>query len=136
MRTNRLWALISPLAALLFLSGLGDASAVQPAATVTMTDQPANFMPARVTIKVGETVEWKNTGLILHSATDNPAEAAKPETVSAPPGAAPFDSGFMNPGVVYRHTFTVPGTYRYVCLPHQAEGMAGEIVVEPLRQDR
>jgi plastocyanin len=27
-------------------------------------------------------------------------------------------------------TFTTPGRYRYVCLPHELVGMTGEIIVE------
>jgi plastocyanin len=35
-----------------------------------------------------------------------------------------------NPGNTYQHTFTVPGTYRYFCQPHESNGMVGEVVVK------
>jgi len=47
-----------------------------------------------------------------------------------PKGATAFDSGFIPPGGDYSYTFTVPGTYRYFCLPHEKAGMFGMIVVK------
>ena len=47
-----------------------------------------------------------------------------------PKGAVAFDSGFIPPGGDYRYTFTVPGTYKYFCLPHEKAGMVGVIVVK------
>ena len=41
-----------------------------------------------------------------------------------------FDSGFIPPGGDYSYTFTVPGRYRYFCLPHEKAGMVGVIVVK------
>jgi plastocyanin len=87
---------------------------------VTMTDNPTLFVPEKVTIKVGDTVEWRNTGEIVHWVSIAPP---------IPPGAQPFDSGPMTPGVVFRQTFTVPGHYRYACVPHAGTGMVGEIEV-------
>lgn len=75
------------------------------------------------TIKVGDTIEWQNTGASLHSVDANPANAQKPTDVVLAKGAQPFDSGFMAPGAKYRHTFTVLGQYRYVCLSHEKERM-------------
>ncbi len=131
MRAKKLWALCALLGLAWFAAGPDSASAAAPVVVITVSDEPAKFVPARVVIKAGDTVEWKNTGAILHSATDDPAKAGNSQAVSAPSGAALFDSGFLNPGAVYQHTFAVPGTYRYVCLPHQAQGMTGEILVKP-----
>lgn len=91
------------------------------AVVVKMTDVPAAFVPAKVTIKVGGEVDWENTGHNMHSVTANPP---------LPPGAESFDSGFMEPGVTWTHKFTVPGTYHYLCIPHANSGMAGEVVVK------
>ncbi len=49
--------------------------------------------------------------------------------VALPVGAKPFNSGNLKPGQAYRHTFTVPGRYRYFCVPHEGAGMIGEVVV-------
>jgi plastocyanin len=46
-----------------------------------------------------------------------------------PAGAKPFNSGNIEPGKQYPHTSTVPGTYKYFCIPHGALGMVGTIVV-------
>jgi len=94
-----------------------------------MVDMPATFQPAKLTIKVGETVEWMNVGNSVHHASSDPSTAVNPAEVSNPPGAQPFDSGFLQPGKTFSHTFTVPGTYRYICAPHETSGMLGEVVV-------
>ena len=99
------------------------------AVVVKMTDKPPMFKPMKVAIKVGQTVEWVNNAETLHSITTDPDSAQKPGDVSSPPGAQPFDSGFMKPGMTFDYTFTVPGTYKYLCLPHEKDGMIGYVVV-------
>jgi plastocyanin len=63
--------------------------------------------------------------------TADPSKAATAKNVLLPEGAQPFDSGNIDAGGTYSYTFTVPGTYRYVCLPHELAGMIGIVVVEP-----
>src|SRR5574341_2040241 len=47
-----------------------------------------------------------------------------------PQAATPWDSGFLlNPGDRFEVTLTVEGVYDYFCLPHEAGGMVGRIVV-------
>ena len=111
-----------------FASRTADASA--PATIVIkMLDTPPSFTPAQVTIKAGDTVKWENVGSSVHHATDDPAAAIKPGDVANPAGAKPFDSGFLPPGSSFTYTFTVPGTYKYVCAAHEMSGMSGEVVV-------
>jgi plastocyanin len=44
--------------------------------------------------------------------------------------AAPWDSGFLvHPGDHFDVVLTVPGVYDYFCMPHEAAGMVGRIVV-------
>jgi plastocyanin len=100
-----------------------------PAAVVKMTDKPPMYKPQKVSIKVGQTVEWINNAETLHSVTTDPDSAQKPTDVSSPPGAKPFDSGFMKPGMTFDYTFTVPGKYKYLCLPHEKDGMVGYVMV-------
>jgi plastocyanin len=104
----------------------------QPTATVIvrMTDD-FTFEPARVVVHAGDTVEWQNASSLPHTVTADARRAAEGKEVVLPPGAAPFDSGTIAPGGSYRHTFTVPGTYKYICVPHRAFGMAGEVIVQP-----
>jgi plastocyanin len=100
-----------------------------PAVVVKMTDKPPMFKPLKIAVKVGQTVEWVNNAETLHSVTTDADSAQKPTDVSSPPGAKPFDSGFMKPGATFDYTFTVPGTYKYLCLPHEKDGMTGIVVV-------
>ena len=104
--------------------------AAKPAIVVEMLDAPPSFQPERTTIKAGDTVEWKNVGAQLHHVTTDPAAALKKGDVANPPGAKPFDSGFLKPGESFKETFSVPGIYRYTCAVHEAKGMNGEVIVE------
>lgn len=106
------------------------AVASQPAVTIKMLDVPAAFQPGTVTIKVGDTVEWRNVGNEVHHATTDPSMAINCGDVGSPAGAEPFDSGFLKPGATFSHTFKVAGTYRYACAVHETSGMIGKIVVK------
>jgi plastocyanin len=105
-------------------------AADEPAVIVKMRDMPPSFDPSRVTISVGDTIKWENTGSSVHHATDDHEMAIKGDDVKIPSGVAAFDSGFMRPGESFTHTFTTPGTYKYVCVAHEASGMIGEVVVK------
>jgi plastocyanin len=110
--------------------GVAKSIAARPAIVVEMIDDPPSFQPMRTAIKVGDTVEWKNTGAQLHHVTTDPSAALKQGDVANPPGAKPFDSGFLKPGESFKETFSVPGIYRYTCAVHEAKGMNGEVVVQ------
>lgn len=101
-----------------------------PAAVVDMTFG-LKFVPAEVRIRVGQTVEWRNKGFLPHTVTFDPAQAEDPSLVSLPEGVAPFDSGKIGGGGTWRHTFTKPGTYRYICKPHEDHAMVGVVIVAP-----
>lgn len=88
------------------------------------------FVPAKVIIHKGDTVKWKNVSDLVHTATDVPSKAVNPSDASLPPGAKPFNSGFLKPGSSYRHTFKVTGTYHYFCIPHEIMGMLGTVIVK------
>ena len=116
------------------LLGPGECSADENESTATanvrMTDG-LRFKPARLVVHAGDSVEWMNTSSVPHTVTADARRAAKGKEVVLPPGAAPFDSGMIPPGGSYRHTFTVPGTYKYICVPHAELGMTGEVIVQP-----
>ncbi len=100
--------------------------------TIKMTND-MTFQPDALTILVGTTVRWENPSKDEHTVTADPKRATDAKDVSLPAGATPFDSGKIAPGGVYSHTFTVPGTYKYVCIPHEEMGMLGRIEVKPAK---
>ena len=112
-----------------FLIVANKSAAAKSAIVIKMLDMPPSFQPVQTTIKAGETVEWENVGNEVHHATSDPSLAIKRGEIANPPGARPFDSGFLKPGESFSHTFSVPGVYRYTCVVHEAKGMTGEIVV-------
>jgi plastocyanin len=105
------------------------AAAATKTVIVTMTDKPARYHPGDLKIPVGTTVDWKNTAKTLHDVNTVAADARNKNDVHLPPGAKPFDSGFLRPGQSFKYRFTVPGDYTYFCLPHEKDGMVGHIDV-------
>ncbi|SMF26376.1 plastocyanin [Tistlia consotensis] len=121
--------------AVAIIAGLGGlclapvpARAAGPGVVVKLTDE-LKFAPASVTVKVGDAVEWRNDSVLVHTVTDDPQKAAKAADSALPEGARPFGSGNLKPGATYKRTFTVPGTYRYFCIPHEAAGMVATVQV-------
>ena len=104
-------------------------SAAGNSVVVTMTDKPARYVPEKITVKVGTTVEFRNTGQVVHDVTTDASIAQDKADVSLPPDAKPFDSGFIMPGQSWSYTFTVPGRYLYACIPHEKDRMIGEVLV-------
>ncbi len=98
---------------------------------VDMSGELLVFDPPTITIKAGETVEWKNSSREVHTVTADPRKATNAQDVELPKSAKPFDSGYLNPGQTYRHLFRTPGTYRYVCTLHEVQQMIGQVIVKP-----
>ena len=122
-------------AAAKMIAGFGLTTAALPALAqaktveVSMGRGKMVFLPAAVTIAAGDTVKWTNPAVVLHSVTFDPSMAVKPENVALPAGVNPFDSGDMGQDATFSHTFTVKGTYKYVCKMHEAMGMIGTVTV-------
>lgn len=96
---------------------------------VKMTEDH-RFMPEKLTIKPGQTVEWVNQDKAMpHEVNTDPNVASDPGNVSVPEGANVFDSRLIPSGKSFRHQFTVAGLYRYSCPPHENDGMLGEVTV-------
>ena len=74
-------------------------------------------------------MEWRNKAFFSHTVTFDPAKADDPADVQLPAGVAPLDSGKIGGGKSWSHRFTVPGRYRYVCLPHEKHRMVGVVNV-------
>ncbi len=95
---------------------------------VQLNDQ-LRFVPTEITIKAGDTVEWRNIGFLPHTVTADPRRAPSSRNIELPDGAEAFDSGWVTAGQSFRYTFSEPGVYRYVCLPHEQARMAGIVIV-------
>ena len=99
------------------------------AVVVKMTEEH-RFMPEKLTIKMGQTVEWVNEDKAMpHEVNTDPNVASDPSNVSVPEGAQVFDSRLIPNGKSFRHQFTVAGLYRYTCPPHENDGMMGDVTV-------
>jgi plastocyanin len=96
---------------------------------VSMNDQ-LQFVPQVVTINVGDTVKWTNTGevnlAILHTSTSGDG---------GPGSGAIWDSDNqfpdgMAPGDMFQFTFNQAGSFPYFCRIHGAVVMSGTVNVE------
>ncbi|EMA41409.1 plastocyanin/azurin family copper-binding protein [Halococcus hamelinensis] len=89
--------------------------------------------------RVGEPVVWRNTGMRAHTVTaygsgipDDAAFFASggfETTAEARRAWNRNGGGAINGGETYEHTFEVPGTYNYFCIPHEPGGMVGSFEV-------
>lgn len=70
-----------------------------------------DFSPGTITVNVGDTVTWSNTGKQGHSAT-----------------GSGFDTGILSKGQSGSHTFGSAGSFSYHCTPHPF--MKGTVVVK------
>jgi len=113
--------------------GLGGPAheAPSPEAAATVDMGFSSFTPETVTIRVGQSVEWRNTSVITHSVTDDPRLAKTAGDASVPPGATTFNSSDIPAGHVFLYKFTQLGTYRYFCTHHEGDNMVGKVVVTP-----
>lgn len=71
------------------------------------------YLPASITIKVGEPVTWTNSDSMTHTVTGDNGE---------------FDSGNLDPGKTFSFTFQTAGTFTYICTIHP--NMKGTVIVQ------
>jgi plastocyanin len=71
------------------------------AGSVSVSIQDFLFSPGTVTVGVGGTVTWSNSGAEDHTAT-----------------GSGFDTGTLSPGASASHTFAAAGTFSYICNIH------------------
>jgi LPXTG-motif cell wall-anchored protein len=83
------------------------------AASTTVGIKDFAFGPSSVTVNVGDTVTWSNSGPTGHSATANDGS---------------FDTGILPKGKSGSHTFSKAGTFSYICKPHPF--MKGTVIVK------
>ena len=113
---------LSLLASALALAGAGcgssgpSAPTVSADVTITMLGDRANqsYSPNPTTMRVGQTVAWKNTDSTTHDATQD---------------ASRFATGTVNAGATSALlTMSTAGTFSYHCTIHP--GMVGTLVVQ------
>jgi|SRR5215467_4568229 len=87
-----------------------------PASVVTVVIREFKFVPETVIVRGGESVEWKNDDIVLHTATAD-GESQRPA----------FDSGTIQTGAAWRYIAPKKGTYDYTCTLHP--NMKGKLIV-------
>lgn len=97
------------------------------------------FLPEEYEASLGETVVWGNNGSRSHTVTayegPNPDEAdyfasgGYEDLETAREEWRRDGGGNIYPGEIYEHTFEVTGRHQYFCIPHEAAGMVGTIIV-------
>ena len=94
------------------------------------------FDPSALTVAPGTRVTWTNDGDEPHTVTAYDGEVPEGEYFSSgdlPREEAARDSvsdALVQPGESFSVTLDAVGTYAYFCIPHEDQGMTGEIVVE------
>merc|ERR1711985_32801 len=100
---------------------------VAPATVLLGSDAGALvFVPESVTVKAGESVEFKNNVGFPHNIVFD--EDAVPEGVDV--GKISREDYLNAAGETYTVKFDKAGEYGYYCEPHQGAGMKGKIVVQ------
>ena len=97
------------------------------------------FEPAELTVSQGDTVAWTYNAGDAHNVVAYEDEIPDDAGYWASGG---FDSeeaaragwengqGAVQSGQSYVHTFETTGTHEYFCIPHEAAGMVGSVIVE------
>ena len=85
------------------------APSAQPSASVApaaaqVTIKALKYSPETIEIKTGETVEWQNNDLTPHTVTSQ--------------NGSELNSGSIEVGASWSHTFAQPGTFPYFCTYH------------------
>ena len=98
------------------------------------------YQPREITVSVGDTVVWENTSARAHTVTATAGGIPDEAEFFASGGFDDYASaeaawnadfgGILESGDGFEHTFTVPGAYEYVCIPHREGGMFGTVIVE------
>jgi plastocyanin len=86
------------------------------------------FDPVGIAVEPGATVRWILDHDVHTTAAYHPDNEG--HSLRIPEGARPWNSGFLlEKGARFEVTLTVQGVYDYYCMPHEAAGMVGRIVV-------
>merc|ERR1719213_671038 len=116
-----------PAAIVAGLAAAALASPVNAATTVKLGSDAGGlvFDPDRLTIKAGESVDFKNNAVFPHNVIFD--EDKVPEGVNV--DAISREDLLNAPGETHTVKFEKAGEYGYYCQPHQGAGMVGTITV-------
>ena len=119
------------------LAGCGESSGDTGDYDVGMTAR--KFEPSTIEVPPGTTVVWQNTSSHAHTVTayeDSIPDEADYWATGGFDSQSAAESGWLagNEGAVYQdetfeRTFETLGTHSYFCVPHEAGGMVGAVVV-------
>jgi len=119
------------------LAGCGESSGETGDHDVGMTAR--KFDPATIEVSPGTTVVWKNTSSHAHTVTayeDSVPDEADYWATGGFDSQSAAENGWLdgNEGALYQdetfeRTFETLGTHNYFCVPHEAGGMVGAVVV-------
>ncbi|WP_436927259.1 plastocyanin/azurin family copper-binding protein [Halosimplex amylolyticum] len=119
------------------LAGCGEGSGETGDYDVGMTAR--KFEPVSIEVPPGATVVWKNTSTHAHTVTayedaipddaDYWATGEFDSQSAAESGWLDGNDGALYQGDTYERTFETVGTHDYFCIPHEAGGMVGAVVV-------
>jgi plastocyanin len=119
----------------LFLVVLASCGGNQPG--VVSASAGRVFTPKETTVAVGDTVTWEIEGDEAHTITayqdeipDGADYFASGDFESEEDAMENLAEGLIQGEGTYKVTFDDPGTYRYYCIPHEADGMVGTVIVE------
>lgn len=107
-------------------------STTSPSTGPTVTIHDFTFSPSTLTVKVGATVQWTNTGPSPHTTVSDAGVWAS-GTLSPPSGGGGY-SGGGGAGGTFSYTFMTPGTFGYHCALHPPSmypNFVGSVVVSP-----
>jgi plastocyanin len=88
------------------------AMAAAPGPIVRAAMRQLKFTPDTIEVRAGTTIEWRNDDQLAHTVTADDAG---------------WDSGLLDPGGTWQHTFDRPGSFPFHCTPHPF--MKGVVVV-------
>jgi plastocyanin len=104
-------------------------SAVPVKPVLIIMNDKDQFEPAMLRVPLGTPVTWRNDDTDPHTVTGDPARSMPGIRVVAPTDASPWDSGLVDAGKSYTHTFQAVGHYIYICTIHAGKGMVATLDV-------